>query len=145
MVGAGNLFAQFLCGGQYADAGDAGWAVTLVSIPVYAALFRQMGVTGLAWASDIGMMLSVATLAALLHKYKLVNLSGLEFGELARALLAAVIGFVGTAWCVRLMDLPRGHRGECLDPAVGTVVWAALCGVVLVGTGSKLPRQLLRR
>jgi putative peptidoglycan lipid II flippase len=104
-----------------------------------------MGVTGLAWASDVGMMLSVATLALLLHKYRLVNLSGLEFGELARSLAAALIGFAGTSWCVRLMNLPRGHRGDFISIAVGTVVWAALCGVVLVGTGSKLPRQLLRR
>jgi putative peptidoglycan lipid II flippase len=136
---------SFYAAGNTLTPAIAGWAVTLVSIPVYAMLFHQMGVTGLAWASDIGMALSVGTLAVLLHKYKLVNLSGLEFGELARALLAAVIGFGGTSWCVRWMNLPRGHRGDFISIAVGTVVWGVLCGVVLMGTGSKLPRQLLRR
>ena len=136
---------SFYAAGNTVTPAIAGWVVTLVSIPVYAGLFREMGVAGLAWASDVGMGLSVVTLAVLLHRYGLVNLGGLEFGELGRALLAAVIGFAGTSWGVKMMHLPRGHRGDFISIAVGTVVWGVLCGVVLVGTGSKLPRQLLRR
>jgi putative peptidoglycan lipid II flippase len=123
----------------------AGWAVTLISIPVYGLLFHQMGVAGLAIASDVGMILSVGTLAVLLHRNRLVQLQGLEFGELGRALLAAAVSWAGTAECLRLMHLHRGHRGDILGIVVGTLVWAGLCGVVLVVTGSKLPRQLLRR
>ncbi len=91
------------------------------------------------------MLLSVATLAGLLHQQRLVNLGGLEYGELGRALLAAVLGFAGTAWCVGRLHLPRGHRGDWISIALGTVVWAGICGAVLLGTGSKLPRQVLRR
>jgi len=123
----------------------AGWVVTLVSIPIYGFLFHRMGVAGLALASDLGMLLSVLTLAGLLHKYRLVHIQGLEYGELGRALLAAVAGFAGTVWCLRLLPMPPGHRGDVLAIAVGTVVWAGICGGVLMGLGSKLPEQLLRR
>ncbi len=73
---------SFYAAGNTMTPAIAGWCVTLVSVPVYALLFHQMGVAGLAWASDVGMTLSVATLAVLLHRYRLVNLGGLEFGEL---------------------------------------------------------------
>jgi putative peptidoglycan lipid II flippase len=135
----------FYAAGNTLTPAIAGWSVTLVSIPVYAVLFHQMGVAGLAIASDVGMILSVGTLAYLLHRYRLVSLSGLEFGELGRSLLAAGVSFAGTAWCIRWMHLQRGHRQDLISIGVGTLVWAALCGAVLVGTGSKLPQQLLRR
>ncbi len=139
----------FYAAGNTLTPAIAGWGVTLVSIPVYAVLFHQMGVAGLAWASDVGMLLSVVTLAVLLQRSRLVNLSGLEFAELGRALLAAAISFAGTAWCVRWMQmqlgLARGHRADVILIVAGTIVWAALSAAVLLGTGSKLPRQLLRR
>jgi putative peptidoglycan lipid II flippase len=136
---------SFYAAGNTVTPAVAGWIITLVSIPVYAVLFRQMSVAGLAVASDVGMVLSTVTLAVLLHRYRLVNLGGLEYGELGRALLAAVLGFAGTAWCVGRLHLPRGHRGDWISIAVGTMVWAGICWVVLLGTGSKLPGQLLRR
>ncbi len=136
---------SFYAAGNTVTPATAGWVVTLISIPVYALLFHQMSVAGLAWASDVGMVLSVVTLAVLLNRNRLVNLGGLEFGELARALLAAVVSLAGTYWCVAKLNMPRGHRGDFISIAVGTVVWAALCVGVLLGTGSKLPRQLLRR
>jgi putative peptidoglycan lipid II flippase len=123
----------------------AGWAVTLLSIPIYAVLFHRMGVTGLAVASDLGMILSVGTLAVLLHRYRLVHIQGLEYGELGRALVAALVSYVAVAACLRWLQLGRGYRGDVIAIVVGTIVWAALSGGVLVGLGSKLPRQLLRR
>jgi putative peptidoglycan lipid II flippase len=136
---------SFYAAGNTMTPAIAGWIVTLVSIPIYALLFHHIGVTGLAVASDVGMILSTATLAVLLHRYGLVKLQGLEYGELARALLAALVAFAGTAWCVRLLHLPRGHRGDFISLAAGTAVWGILSGAVLVGTGSTLPAQLLRR
>jgi len=102
-------------------------------------------VTGLAVASDLGMVLSVGTLAVLLHRYRLVHIQGLEYGELGRALVASLVSCGGTLCCLRLLHLHRGYRGDVIAIVVGTVVWAALGGGVLVGLGSKLPRQLLRR
>ena len=123
----------------------AGWVVTLVSIPIYALLFHTSGVNGLAIASDVGMALSTLSLAILLHKYRLVHLQGLEYAELARALLAAAVSLLGTYALVRWMNLPRGHRSDFIAIAAGTAAWAILAATVLVATGSKLPNQLLRR
>jgi putative peptidoglycan lipid II flippase len=136
---------SFYAAGNTVTPAIAGWAVTLTSVPIYGLLFHRMGVAGLALASDAGMILSTATLAVLLHRKKLVPLQGLEFGELGRALLAATVSWAGTAACVRLLHLPRGHRSDLIAIATGTVVWALLCGVVLAVTRSKLPNHLLRR
>jgi putative peptidoglycan lipid II flippase len=136
---------SFYAAGNTLTPAIAGWVVTLLSIPIYALLFHQMSVAGLAWASDAGMVLSVVTLAVLLNRNGLVNLNGLEFGELSRSLLAALVSLAGTYWCVAKLHMPRGHRGDFIAIAVGTVVWGALCAGVLLATGSKLPRQLLRR
>jgi putative peptidoglycan lipid II flippase len=96
-------------------------------------------------ASDIGMAVSTVTLAVLLHRYRLVHIQGLEYGELGRALLASLLGYEAVVECLRALALKRGHAGDILAIAAGSLVWAAVCGAVLVGTGSKLPRQLLRR
>jgi putative peptidoglycan lipid II flippase len=122
-----------------------GWVVTLASLPIYSVLFDRMGMVGLAIASDVGMLLLTVTLAVQLSRRGLVPLAGLEVGELARALLAAVVGFMGAAACVRFLHVPRGHAGDLLVIGVATVVWSGLCGAVLLGTGSKLPRQVLRK
>ncbi|MEO8870162.1 MAG: murein biosynthesis integral membrane protein MurJ [Granulicella sp.] len=122
-----------------------GWVVTLVSIPVYSFLFHRMGMVGLAIASDIGILLLTVTMAMQLNQRKLVPLSGLEGGEIGRALLAACVGFAGAAACVRYLHMPRGHVGDALVIGAGTIVWGALCFGVLTVMGSKLPGQILRR
>ena len=134
---------SFYAAGNTVTPAIAGWAVTLVSIPVYAVLFHTMGVTGLAGASDIGMMLSVGTLAVLLHRYRLVNIQGLEFGELARALVAA--GEIAARRCAcAAASAARVSRGFDFDRGGdGGLGGAVRRGAG--GTGSKLPRQLLRR
>lgn len=136
---------SFYAAGNTLTPAIAGWSLTLISIPIYALLFQSMGVTGLAVASDIGMAISTVTLAVLLHKYRLVHVQGLEYGELGRALLAAVLAYGAVVLCLRMMSLQRGHEGDVVAIAAGSVVWAAICGGVLVATGSKLPRQLMRR
>ena len=136
---------SFYAAGNTLTPAVAGWVVTLVSIPIYGLLFHRVGVTGLAVASDAGMLLSTVTLAILLHRNRLVHLQGLEFGEIGRALLAAVLSWAGTTACVHVLQLPRGHRGDLSVIVVGTVVWAGVCLGVLTATGSTLPRQLLRR
>ncbi|WP_263382308.1 murein biosynthesis integral membrane protein MurJ [Granulicella arctica] len=122
-----------------------GWVVTVVSIPIYSVLFHRMGMVGLAIASDIGILLLTLTMALQLDRRGLVPVSGLEGWELARATLAAVAGYGGAAACVRYLHLPHGHTGDVLMIGAGTLCWGALCFGVLTATGSKLPRQILRR
>jgi putative peptidoglycan lipid II flippase len=122
-----------------------GWMVTLASIPIYSTLFHRMGMVGLAIASDIGILMLTVALAVQLSRRGLVPLSGLEGGELGKALTAAGAGFVGTAACVRWVQVPRGHWGDVLMIGAGTVVWGVACFGVLRVVGSKLPGQILRR
>ena len=85
------------------------------------------------------------TLAILLHRRKLVPITGLEGGELARSFLAACISFAGAYACVRFLPFHHGHLGDLAMIATATLVWAALCWAVLLLTRSTLPRQLLSR
>jgi putative peptidoglycan lipid II flippase len=120
----------------------AGSIITLLSIPVYRLLFHSIGMAGLAVASDAGILTHTLTLAILLHRRKLVSITGLEGGELARALLAACISFGATYACVRLLPLGHGHAGDLAMIAIGSCVWAILCWATLALTGSTLPSQL---
>ena len=123
----------------------AGSIITLLSIPVYRMLFHTIGMTGLAIASDAGILTYTLTLAVLLHRRKLVRICGLEGGELARSFLAAVISFAGAYACVHLLPIRHGHLGDVALIAVTSVVWASVCWGILHLTGSTLPRQLLAR
>jgi putative peptidoglycan lipid II flippase len=123
----------------------AGSIVTVLSLPVYWALFHSFGTTGLSIASDAGMIVYTITLAVLLHKKRLVSLTHLEAGELARAVLAALVAYAAAAVTVHFMPPVSTHKGDVLMIAVGSVAWAVAAGLTLVATGSKLPAQLLRR
>ena len=122
-----------------------GIAATLLSIPLYAALFHLHGLRGLAIASDFAMLGQTAALAILLHRKRLVLLTDLEFAELARALLAAVIAFFATWALVRRLPGVTTHPGDLLILAAGSATWALASLAVLTATGSRLPKQLLRR
>jgi putative peptidoglycan lipid II flippase len=119
--------------------------ITVASLPIYWSLFHAFGAPGLAVASDVGILLQTVTLAVLLQRKGLVQLAGLEYGELARTLLAAALSAAALLALVRV--LPRAGRFEhdLLTLALGTVAWAAISYAVLRATGSQLPRQVLSR
>ena len=119
--------------------------ITLLSIPVYRLFFHTFGMTGLAIASDVGIVIHTLTLAILLHRSKLVPINGLEGSELARALLAACISFAGAYATARLLPVNRSHPGDLAVIAAASLVWATLCAATLHLTGSKLLHQILRR
>ena len=127
----------------------SGTVVTLVSIPVYALLFHGFGIEGLAVASDLGILAHTLALAALLHRARLVSLATLEYPELARAALAAMLAYLFTAGLAGLSfwrAFPaRYHLRDVLTLAAGTVLWAAVAGITLEATGSGLIAQLRKR
>ncbi len=123
----------------------AGTIITLVSIPIYRLLFHTIGMAGLAVASDLGILTHTLTLAILLHRRRLVLISGLEGKELARGLLAACISLAGATACVRFLPAHHTHMGDLLLIAEATAAWAILCWAILSLTGSTLPQQILRR
>jgi putative peptidoglycan lipid II flippase len=143
---AQGIYARsFYAAGNTVTPATAGWIVTLVSIPIYALLFNSIGLKGLAIASDIGITLQTLTLALLLHRRKLVRLSGLEGRELTVSLLAAIISFAGATAIVHLMPLNHTHTRDLLIITTATLVWAAFGVLTLHLGGSKLLSQIRSR
>jgi putative peptidoglycan lipid II flippase len=125
-----------------------GSIITVLSIPMYWALFNTRGLTGLAIASDIGIFVQTATLAILLHRKRLVSLMHLEYAELARALAAALLAFAAAYSAAQAITraLPNlhGHKADLLIITAGSTAWALAAFLVLLILRSKLPRQVLR-
>jgi putative peptidoglycan lipid II flippase len=117
----------------------------VLSIPVYAGLFHTLGLEGLAIASDIGILAQTAVLAFLLHRKHLASLNHLEFAELGRALLAALMAYIATAAVTHVLPPVSTHPKDVLTIAAASTIWAATAGLTLIATGSKLPSQILRR
>jgi len=111
---------------------------------------------GLAIASDLGIALQTLTIAVLLHQRRMVSLAGLDYAELGRCLLAALVSGAGVwvvAWGLRSL---LGYLGQSHLPAqirwtdlgellAGTLVWVMVAKWVLEKTGSALPRVTMKR
>jgi len=123
--------------------------ITLVSLPIYSALFHTFGVVGLAWASDIGIGINLLALAGLLHYRKLVRLGDLRWDELGKAALtAAVAGGISfeVAKAIPLATTGHGSRvADFLQLALISVTWAAAVAAGLWLLRSELPRDLRNR
>ena len=103
------------------------------------------GLHGLAIASDLGIAVQTVALAVMLHRRRLVSLAHLEFGELARALVASVAGGLAAHFTVASMPATRTHTADVLTIAAGSSAWLFAALAALIATRSHLPRQLLRR
>jgi len=122
-----------------------GTLITLASVPMYWLLFHLHGLIGLAIASDIGITVQTAALAVLLHRKRLVSLLHLEYAEIGRALLAALIALLTAYGLAHALPAVTTHRGDALTLAAGSIAWAVAVLVILTITGSKLLRQIMRR
>jgi len=130
----------------------AGTVITLISLPMYAGLYRAYGAMGLAVASDLGIGLQTLTIAWLLHKRRMVSLAGLDYEELGRCLLAGVVSSAAV-WAVvdrllHALGLQARMQSRWAELAVlvaGTVVWAVAADGILRMSGSALPRALRKR
>lgn len=122
----------------------AGTIVTLVSIPIYYMLDQSAGATGLAIASDIGILLQTVTLAILLHRGGLVPVSGLDRVELLRSAIASVISY-GALAMLRNHASSTSRSDELLLLLAAGLVWIGVCTLVLKLTGSSLLSYLIAR
>lgn len=125
----------------------ASTAVVVVLLPIYAILFKTEGVTGLAIASDIGILIQTMVLAILLDRRGMVPLAGLEYRELGRSLLASAVSFVALVALRHFVSstYSTSRLNELLLLLAATVVWVVVAGGVLKLTGSALPNQLAAR
>jgi len=135
----------FFAAGQTLPPMLAGTIVTLVSLPMYWGLYRHFGVIGLAWASNLAILMHTVTLAILLHKRYLVPLWGLDRKEIGRSLAAAAIAAAGVLAFLKIAPARSGYLWDVALLVAGSIVWAALGYGVLRLTGSNLPTQLMRR
>jgi putative peptidoglycan lipid II flippase len=122
-----------------------GTLITILSVPMYAGLFHAFGLKGLAIASDIGILAQTASLAILLHRKRLVSFSHLEFAELGRALIAAIIAYAVTATATHFLPPVSTHPRDVITIAVASIAWIGAAAAILLATGSDLPQQVLRR
>ncbi len=122
----------------------AGTIVTLVSIPIYSALYHSIGPAGLAIASDIGILMQTATLAILLHRRRTVSLRGLDYPELLRSLIASVVSY-GALVTLRHYAPTTNRLYELALLLVAGLLWIGISTLTLQLTGSTLVSQLISR
>jgi putative peptidoglycan lipid II flippase len=126
----------------------AGTAVTVISLPIYAVLYRLHGTMGLAIASDVGITLQTLSLAVLLHQRRMVSLASLDYRELGRCLVAGAVAgaAVWAAIHVTARWLPGHNRWiDLVQLMAGSGLWILLAGWLLSRLGSALPRAALKR
>jgi putative peptidoglycan lipid II flippase len=142
---AQTLYARaFYAAGNTLAPMVAGTIVVVVSLPIYWTLYRTHGATGLAIASDIGIVIQTVTLAVMLDRRKMVSLSGLEYRELVRSGVAAAAG-LGAISLLRQVLPASGRWKDATLLLAATILWAAVATAVLKVTGSNLPNQLVGR
>ena len=147
---AQGLYARaFYASGDTLTPMVAATTITVASLPVYSYLFHTFGMVGLAWASDIGILVNLLALACLLHYRKLVPLGGLRWGELGKAaitaLLAGAISFeVGKIVPLALVGR-SSSSADLMQLAMISLTWAAAAAAGLWLLRSELPGDLRRR
>lgn len=116
----------------------AGTIITVLSIPIYWGLHDRFGVIGLAWASNLAILVHTVTLAVLAQRRGLVPLRGLERGEILRGVAAALLSLGAVMLVMRWLPQGQSYRGDVIALAMGGVVWAGVCFAVLQMSGSKM-------
>jgi putative peptidoglycan lipid II flippase len=134
----------------------AGTIVTLVSWPMYAALYHFQGSMGLALASDLGIALQTVTVAVLLDRRRMVPLASLDYREMGRCLLTGLVSgaAVWTAiWGLKQLPLPLLHAQAASIKRisdlglllVGCALWFVIAKGLLEKSGSALPGMATKR
>ena len=123
----------------------ASTVITAVSLPIYAAMFHKLDVTGLVMASDIGILMHTVTLAWLLHRAKLVPLRGLPWTGLGKAFATALFAGAAAYGVSRSVPIKGSRSADLLAIALIGVTWLAATLLGLWVTRSDLPLELRRR
>lgn len=120
-------------------------ALTIASLPVYAALFHTFSVVGLAIASDLGIIANTLALAFLLHRRKMVPVADLQWRELGKSVIIAAGAGYAAFRISELVKLRGSRSGDLLDLLLISMVWALVVAIGLWLLRSTLPRDLRRR
>ena len=143
--------AQALYSRAFYAAGDtltpmiASTIIVLASLPIYSAFFHRFDVTGLAIASDIGILMHTVALAWLLDRKKLVSLGGVPWLEMTKALGTAVLAAAVCFAASQTIIVNGSRQADLWSLAVISVAWLAAVASGLWLTKSNLLRELRSR
>jgi putative peptidoglycan lipid II flippase len=143
---AQGLYARaFYAAGNTLTPMIASSVITVASLPVYSALHRAFSTTGLALASDVGIVANTVVLAVLLQRRKLITVSGLPWGELAKATLVSIVAGVLSYKVAQLVMVDKSRAADLKALALITITWGGATAAGLWITKSQLPGDLRRR
>jgi putative peptidoglycan lipid II flippase len=123
----------------------ASTVIMLASLPVYSALHRAYGITGLALASDIGIAANTLVTAMLLHRRRLVPGNELQWKELSKVLLTAVAAAVVAHYVAKLVPVQGSRIADLEVLLLASITWMAAVAAGLWITSSTLLNDLRRR
>jgi putative peptidoglycan lipid II flippase len=143
---AQGLYARaFYAAGNTLTPMMASTLITLVSLPVYWALFHRLSIVGLVIASDFGIAANCCAMAVLLHKRHLVSLDLLQWSEIGKAFATSLVAAAAAAFIAQSIPLHGSRIADIKSLALTTTVWAGVVALGLWLLKSKLPHDLKRR
>ncbi len=143
---AQGLYARaFYAAGNTLTPMIASSVITLASLPMYSALYRNFSAVGLVAASDVGIAANCLVIAFLLSKRKLVPLAGLEWKEIGKALAVSVLAGALSWEVARVVEIQGSRVADLRALALMLVTWAAAAALGLWLTRSTLLQDLRRR
>jgi putative peptidoglycan lipid II flippase len=119
--------------------------VTLASLPIYQLLFKTHGATGLAMASDIGIAANCLTMAVLVHRQKLVLANQLNWSELGKAGITAIVAGILSYKIAAGLMTSGGLVEDVKVLFLAGLTWAAAVAAGLWLTRSTLLYDLRKR
>jgi putative peptidoglycan lipid II flippase len=143
--------AQAIYSRAFYAAGDtltpmaASTLITIAVVPVYRSMFHATGMTGLAAASDIGILVNTVTFGVLLHRRKLVPVGLLKWAELGKATVTAIVAGTLSYKVGGVVPISGRHVQDLERLGLVTVTWAGAVAAGLFLLRSELPGQLRRK
>ena len=119
--------------------------IVIASLPVYKQLFHMFDVTGLAMASDVGILFHTVVLAWLLHRKKMVLLTDIPWPELAKVMVTSVVAAVVSFAVARRVVVSGSRTADLLSLTLISAAWLAAVALGLWLMKSSLPRELRRK
>jgi putative peptidoglycan lipid II flippase len=143
---AQGLYARaFYAAGNTLTPMVASSLITVASLPMYRALYHAFSAVGLALASDVGIAANCLAMAILVHQRKLVPWTELQWKELGKATITAVVAGV-LSYRVASAVMVSGSRIADIEAlALIGITWAGAVAAGLWLTQSQLPGDLRRR
>ena len=143
---AQGLYARaFYAAGNTLTPMIASSVITLASLPIYSALYRNFSAVGLVAASDLGIAANCLVIAFLLHRRKLVPAVRLEWKEIGKAFVISVLAGALSWEVARLMQLQGSRVADLKALALIVVTWAGAVAAGMWVTKSTLLQDLRRR